>query len=364
MRKFNCFLLLVLFCFLIPGTVSATGRYHWFFNAYYNDNYYTNPENYQLLANQLYLPAHPRNTFSHQTKNKLLDLAALYSGRKIKAQQVNILSVESNQESIALGRSIFLNDDFQDSATLSPLPGVFLNADYQENNEDLVLEKNTNVRMEYQMNNRTLIRAEYGLTSKEWWNVKGIKLDNIDDDNDNDNDPVPQPGDENDPEEPKQEENTMVREAYFNQQQTLQGRLGISYRTSDNVTISADFIEGKDAGEKDFSTVFGVEYSAELGLLKYKYQRDFGSDNPQTLSGLELGYKDLATINASYKWQHPELLDSQNSAYTWDFGLNLNINELSSVSVGYQFKKEEGFDENISEPEPEENIKAQLEFKF
>ena len=363
MRKFNCFLLLVLFCVLIPGTVSAAGSYQWFFNAYYNENYYTNTENYQLLANRLYLPAHPRSAFSSQTKNKLLDLAALYSGRSIKAEQVNILSAESNVASIALDRSIFLADDFQDPFTLSPLPGVFLNADYQENNEDIILEKNTNVSMEYQMNNRTLIRAEYGLTSKEWWNVKGIKLDTIDDDND----PDPQPGNGNDPEEPKQDENIMVREAYFNQQQTLQGRLGISYRTSDNVTISADFIEGKDAGEKDFSTVFGVEYSAELGLLKYKYQRDFGSDNPQTVSGLELGYKDLATINASYKWENlnAELLDSQNSAYTWDFGINLNINELSSVSVGYQLiNKEEGFDDNISEHEPEENIKAQLEFKF
>ncbi len=360
MRKFNCFLLLILLCVLIPGTVSAAGRYQWFFNAYYNDNYYTNPENYQLLANQLYLPAHPRNTFSLQTKNKLLDLAALYSGRKIKAQQVNILSAESNPESIALDRSIFLNDDFQDSVTLSPLPGVFLNADYQENNEDPVLEKNTNISMEYQMNNRTLIRAEYGLTSKEWWDIKEIKLDNIDPPDPNPPTEPPQPGDEIDPEELKQ------KEAYFTQQQTLQSRLGISYRTSDNVTISADYIEGEDAGEKDFSTVFGVEYSAELGLLKYKYQMDFGSDNPQTVSGLELGYKDLATFNASYKWQNPELLDSQNSAYTWDFGLNLNINELSSVSVGYQLtnKKEDGFDENISEHEPEENIKAQLEFKF
>lgn len=361
MRKFNRFLLLILLCILIPGTVSAAGRYQWFFNAYYNENYYTNPENYQLLANQLYLPAHPRNTFSRQTKNKLLDLAALYSGRKIKAQQVNILSAESNPESIALDRSIFLNDDFQDSVTLSPLPGVFLNADYQENNEDLVLEKNTNISMEYQMNKRTLIRAEYGLTSKEWWDIKEIKLDNIDGDTEPNPPPAPsQPDEEIAPEEPNQ------KEAYFTQEQILQSRLGISYRTSDNVTISADYIEGKDAGEKDFSTVFGVEYSAELGLLKYKYQMDFGSDNPQTVSGLELGYKDLATFNASYKWQNPELLDSQNSAYTWDFGLNLNINELSSVSVGYQLinKKEDGFDENISEHEPEENIKAQLEFKF
>ncbi|MGB4372830.1 MAG: hypothetical protein WBI93_04585, partial [Halanaerobiales bacterium] len=100
----------------------------------------------------------------------------------------------------------------------------------------------------------------------------------------------------------------------------------------------------------------------DLGRVRYHYQLDRGNDNART-TGLELGFKDLATFNATYKIYNPETIEEQLNQ--WIFGIGLNLNDSSTLSFEYLWKQDNPAEDLVGEENKDEpDIKAKLEIKF
>lgn len=338
---------------------------------------------YKLESVNLRLPDIKSSIFNERAQNKLQDLALLY-GNEERNNIYNLLERDMTDQFSEYRLNVEEDVD-GNIILLNPLPGVSLNAEFDINEEDYTLEENTNISLNYWMNNRTLIRAEYGRENREWWDIRDIRLDNneknegIDygrgsgeDDGANEKDDETD-GHEDDNEDrignsdEKSFEEEYIKELILNEEKNETSRLGISYRTNDYLTISADYINDFTSLNRDYSTIFGLEYKDDLGSLRYHYQMDYGDDRGRE-TGLEFGYRDLATFNATYKIYDPKTIEEQISQLEnqWDFGLDLNLNELSTLSFEYQKqgKLSENLFAEVEDDEGESNIKAKLEIKF
>lgn len=358
---------------LYGQVLHAADTYQWSDNLYYDYdifNLFNQYSQYSLLDHELLLPDDDLKTFSIKAQKDLYDLAALYGRRDTdRVTHLDIPTDVKLKDSIYIDKPVTLEGEEgeKNTITFNPLPGVSVNAGFEKNQEDLKLETNTNISLNYQMNERTMIRAGYGLVSKEWWDVKKISLK--EDEPEETDKPLSNEdstAEEDLTNDEKPDEENLVEEVVYNAERSEEGRVGISYQTSDRVTISADYVENLFDDNEDFSTIFGVEYSDDGKSLKYKYKIDFG-ESKNTLTGLELGFKDLATFNASYKVLNPDELEDQLKESIWDFGVDLNLNDSSSLSLGYQIKNNETVNDSpelADEDKKEKNIKAQLEFRF
>ncbi|MFP4016743.1 MAG: hypothetical protein ACLFUI_06895 [Halanaerobiales bacterium] len=293
---------------------------------------------YDLESIDLRLPQSEQGVLNEESHDKLLDMLEIYGARD-EMKFENNLSLSNPDISNRTDRYRLNVEDNEGGNILSlnPLPGVSVNAGYDKDEEENSVRENTNISLQYWMNNRTSIRAEYGMENRAWWDIAEIKLED-------ENEVIDQP----------------KEEVTFNEERNETGRLGISYQANDHFTISADYIDSTSI-DKDYSTIFGVEYRDELGSVRYHYQVDFGDQKMQE-TGLEFGYKELATFNASYKLYDPEAIEEELNKAIWDFGLDLNLNEISTISLGYQLKQEDAlFDKD---EEDESNIQAQLKIQF
>lgn len=337
--------------------------------AYINDAFYNAYGDFSLTDYQLRLPKE-FSLFSPEARNELLNLAALYANRTIKIDKEFDLTTETEgrlEDAITINKPE--GEVTADSLVLTPLPGVLVNADFKQEKEDLTIEENTNISLQYWMNNRTLIRAEYDVASRKWWDVNEITLNDEDISDGSDDSGNDEPVNDGNDLEDGNSDGDIRQEVTFNKETNEKSRLGISYKTSDRITITADYLDEGEDGPSDFSTVLGVEYSDQNGLLRYHYQIDFDEMDFSTIkkmeSGVEFGINDLAIFNASYQLLNPTLLEDQLKESIWDFGLDLNLNDISSLSLGYQLKSnpEQSIELN-DKTEKESNIKAQLEIKF
>lgn len=365
--------LIVLILFFSSSLASAAENiniydHEYLYYVYINDTFYNSYGEFSLTDYQLRLPEREFSLFTPEAQNELLNLAALYANRTIKIDNELELTTETERRlEEALNISNSEGEMELESLVLTPLPGVLVNADFKQEKEELTIEENTNISLQYWMNNRTLIRAEYDLASRKWWDVNEITLNDEDGTNGDNGDDDPVNGSE-DPDGEDGDSGTR-QEVTFNKETNEKSRLGISYKTSDRITITADYLDEGEDGPSDFSTALGVEYTDQSGLLKYHYQIDFDEMDFSTIkkmeSGVEFGINDLAIFNTSYQLLNPTLLEDQLKESIWDFGLDLNLNDISSLSLGYQLKSnpEQSIELN-DKTEKESNIKAQLEIKF
>lgn len=300
---------------------------------------------YQLINYELTLPDDVKNFLSDKAQNELLHLAALYGGNRME-NEYKILD-NSRQQLEDTGIPIEVKEEKQDSINLYLTPEFHIDANYYEYNQEIKLEKTTNINLEYDLNNRTKIRA--GIVTWEDDSESEIindssKIDRWKDSSTENN----------------------IPEGDFNIENKASSRLGISYKTSNQVTLMADYINN-DNLENDYSTILGVAYNNDKGQLTYQYQVDFG-EKKQTINGLQLDLKDLATINASYKLLDPDMLAGTKESEwdsVWDFGVGFNLNEESVLSLGYQIKNKQPEELDLDpKEEKESNIQAKLEIKF
>lgn len=299
---------------------------------------------YDLESMDLRLPEIDMELLNTESQNKLINLISLYGSREnIKIDKESDLVSELDTDK-SKDYSLKVDNEVERKViSMNPLPGMSVNADYNKGEEDNKIKENTNISLKYWMNNRTLIRAEYGLENREWWNIQDIELENGEDSN-----TVP---------------GGNSQKVTFKEEKDETSSLGISFHTNDYITITADYVDSASI-EKDFSTIFGVEYKDEVGTVRYKYQVDFGEQKVQE-NVLEFGYKDLATFNATYKIFNPELIENQLKKSIWDFGIDFNLNDISTISLGYQWEQKELSDPFGNQGEDEEsNIQAQLKIKF
>ncbi|WP_041606035.1 hypothetical protein [Halothermothrix orenii] len=316
-------------------------------------------------------------SFSHEIREELIGLASRYSHRT-DSLPVNLQIYNLTSDQIHLKRnyseSVSLDEEAsKESIEFRLYPGIVINADYIQDELDSEIKSETNIGLIYKLNNRTYLTAEYGLESREWWDIHDIELESDEGEGDSSTGTGEQntSPDDGTSEDGTSKETVVDREQEepytYKKEETRKSRVGISYKTTDEVTISADYVsDGTDIGA--VTTVIGVEYDVEQGKLLYKYQYNFGDKSKQTTTGVEVDLNDLATLTASYKLLNFESLEENLKETIWDIGVDLNISDVSSLSVGYQLKDNDETDQshNVEDEDDieESNIKAELEIKF
>jgi hypothetical protein len=334
-----------------------------------NITYYHGYNALSLTDISLRLPeAEAFKSFSQKAQQKLIDLAARYGD----SGNVDYNFELNNSEKLLQVDNDSMNSDNSQLKRISftPIPDVKINANYDEEELDLQTMIKSNFNLNYKMNSKTMIRAGYGLSSRKGWNLDGNNLKPIksDDEKQGTGDQEPNTGDE--PENTGDSTNSDSRgeEAVFNNDVNQQSSFGISYQTSDNVTVSADYIHNKEfQGAEGKATILGVEYTEEEGKLKAQYQVNTSKDKKQTITGLELDLKDLATITASYKLLDPQYIKAKlNKESVWDFGLDISLSEVSTFSLGYQLIDNKIANEQLNEDlsAKESNINASFKINF
>ena len=297
-------------------------------------------------------------SFSQKAQQKLIDLANRYGDKG------NIdYNFELQQPDKPLSVSGTTSDKDTDLSKVSftPIPEVKINANYDEEELEQQTRIKTNFNLNYQMNNKTMIRAGYGLSTQKGWNLNSDRLETVPDDNDQDsNDDITN--------NPNEDNDSKDDETLFENEMNQESSVGISYQTSDNLTVSADYIHNKEfKGTEGKSTVFGVEYTDDEGQLKAQYQINTSEDKKQTITGLELDLKDLATITASYKLLDPQYIKNKlDKESVWDFGLDISLSEVSTFSIGYQLIDNKMTEEQLRDElgDKESNINASFKINF
>jgi len=290
--------------------------------------------------------------FSEEGRDQLLGIASQFDNQTA----VDDIDIDSEAFSIT-------GDGTAGNPGLHLLQDLTLDADYSEAVVDSKLEKETGLQLEYAINSRALIRAGYTLANKEWWEKQTLNTDGTSEASNTESDESNQLLDEN--AELLSVNNSS--ESVFIEEQDVRRSLGLAYRTSDQLTVSADYIENNEfdgySGDNEFqgnSTVFGLQYDDKMGSIRAIYQLNLGEDVRQQITGVELDFNNLATFSASYKLLNPEEIESALSSQTaWDLGLGVNLNENYGLNLGYEIIEDE--DEAT---DPETNISASFEINF
>jgi len=327
------------------------------FNTYAQESKKLNTE---IVSNSEDLSLPQEKRFSQSAREELLGIASRFDSED--AQNIEQFNFESNGFS-------FAETTLNNSQHLNLLTDLTLAANYSQTEDD-ELKTAAGFKLEYKLNSRTLIRAGYSLQNEEWWGVQ------------NNNDLAKQkPALENNGDSPaasaaedssldSESANNNFNRVYQNEVDSSRS-LGVAYRSSERVTLSADFIDNNEFGSyynEDWeisgdSTVFGLEYNYPEGsTIKARYQVDTSQDQDvtQRITGLDFAFNNLATFSASYKLldlkQLENTLTQQKTA--WDLGIGVNLNENYGVALGYELI------ESADQEESEKKIKASFEINF
>ena len=291
--------------------------------------------------------------FSEEGRDQLLGIASQFD------TQTDVDDIEIDSEAFSI-----TGDGIEANPGLELLQDLTLDADYSEAVVDSKLEKETDLQLEYAINSRALIRAGYTLANKEWWEKQTLNADGFSESSNSGSEDNTQLLDEN---AELLSINSNSSESVFIEEQDVRRSLGLAYRTSDQLTVSADYIENNEfdgySGDNEFqgnSTIFGLQYDDKMGSIRAIYQLNLSEDIRQQITGVQLDFNNLATFSASYKLLDPEEIESALSSQTaWDLGLGVNLNENYGLNLGYEIIENEN-----EETEPETNISASFEINF
>ena len=206
-----------------------------------------------------------------------------------------------------------INDiDSVQSMTFQPSSKLNINVGYNQEDKNEIIENKTAVEVNYTLDDKTAVRAGYEFQNVQEYDVGVNDLDTTD----------------------FLEGNSVLLE----DESTIDSRLGISYQTTENIRIFADYVYNDilmaEAGE---STVFGLEYNNKDSVIAAEYSIIEELNKQGRETGLSYQYEDLATFSASYKLLDPEKIENQlEQQQSWDFGVDFNLNQDSSFSIGLQ----------------------------
>jgi len=275
--------------------------------------------------------------FGTEYQDRLKELADRYG-----SSQNNLLDIVFTDEEIK-------DVEPTEQINIQPANNININVGYEQNENNIEVENKTALEVNYNIDEKTSVIAGY-----EFQNLQEFDggINNIDGDN-------------------------------MNEENNIDSRLGISYQTTDRIRIFADYVYNdillEEAGE---STVFGLEYNNNDSVIAAEYSiiEELNKQGRQT--GLSYQYENLATFSASYKLLDPEKIEDQlKQEKSWDFGVNFNLNEDSSFSLGVQVKEflntttEESTEDsenssasnettNETETDKETNVEASFQIKF
>ncbi|PTW03529.1 hypothetical protein C8C76_101170 [Halanaerobium saccharolyticum] len=314
------------------------------FNIYAQDADTTNTDSETEDLESLDLSQ--EKSFSESAREELLGIASQYES------STDIDDIEIDNSSFNL-----TGNGSQQNPGLQLLSDLNLNTDYNQQIIDDEIISETQLKLEYAINSRALIRAGYSLANHEWWELQAVNPTASD---------------------LESGQNTAINtdnilltpegsNRVYREEQESRRSLGLAYQTSDRFTVSADFIENNNLdsfnNNSDLnadSTVFGLEYNDPMGTIRASYQIDLNDELTQRITGVELDFNNLATFSASYKLLNPEDLESTLRSQTaWDLGLGVTFDENYGLNLGYELIED---DEN--EEESERNISASFEINF
>lgn len=325
------------------------------FNTYAQESKKLNTE---IASNSEDLNLSQEKKFSQSAREELLGIASQFDSED--AQNIEQLNFESNGFS-------FAETTLNNSQHLNLLTDLTLDTNYSQTEDDK-LKTAADFKLEYELNSRTLIRAGYSLQNEEWWDVQtNNDLSNQKPALESSGD-SPETSSTGDSSLDSESANNNFNRVYQNEVDSSRS-LGVAYRSSDRITLSADFIDNNEFGSyynEDWeisgdSTVFGLEYSYPEGsTIKARYQVDTAQDVTQRITGVDFAFNNLATFSASYKLldlkQLENTLTQQKTA--WDLGIGVNLSENYGVALGYELIESE------EQEESEKKIKASFEINF
>lgn len=288
--------------------------------------------------------------FSEEGRDQLLGIASQYDS------QTGINNIEIDSTTFNL-----TGNGIDNNPNLELLTDLTLDAEYSEAVVDDKFEKETDLNFEYAVGSRALIRAGYTLANTQWWDKQPAKSESTE----------TSENEENEEEDFLDEDvdflNLNSSESVFKEEQDIRRSLGLAYNTSDQLTLSADYIENNEfqayTGNREYSgnsTVFGLQYDDKMGTIKAMYQLNLSDDVTEQITGVELDFNNLATFSAAYKLLDPEQIESAlSSQRAWDLGIGVNLNEDYGLNLGYEMINDED-----DETEAETNISASFEINF
>lgn len=286
-------------------------------------------------------------SFSQSAREELLGIASQFDSAA--DEDIDSLNFESGSFSIT-------ETALDNSQHLNLLSDLSFDADYSKNEAEK-LETTADFKLEYSLNSRTLIRAGYSLLNEEWWDLQEDNLSTSAGKKEEDSAPVKATTEDNE-----------LKRVYQNELESSRS-LGLAYKSSERVTLSADFIDNNEFSSyyddnldlSADSTVLGVEYSYPEGsVIRARYQVDEAEGAIQKITGVDLAFNNLATFSASYKLLNPKEIEDKlvKEQTAWDLGLGVNLNENYGVALGYELIEAQ------DKEKAEQKIKASFEINF
>jgi hypothetical protein len=158
-------------------------------------------------------------------------------------------------------------------------------------------------------------------------------------------------------------------------------KVGINYQTSQQTSVFADYLEKRSADEdKLTTTAVGLEYNNDSGKITMQYQVENSENEESSSAGIELGLSDFAKLKAIYTMVNKNsTLDGEDGekleegpdlkSQSLDLGLDLYVNEDTSVKLGYQLADEDKKQGDLGDEDLLDKIKPKaadikLEIKF
>lgn len=253
-------------------------------------------------------------TFGSQYQSRLKELADRYGDN-----QTNLLDVVFAEEEIS-------SEDRNNENIINEIvSNVNVNLGYDQfNNRDSAA-----VEVNYDVDSRTSVRAGY-----EFHNVNDDYNSNFD-----------------------KENNYINGDNMILDENNVDSRLGISYQTTENIKIFADYLYNDILEQSGESTVFGLQYNNRDSRISAEYSIINELQKQGSSTGLSYQYEDLANFSASYRLLNSEdLTDQLQEEKTWDFGVDFNLNEDSSFSIGLQVINAEYIQDNNDQDDSDTGI--------
>ncbi|ADL13659.1 hypothetical protein [Acetohalobium arabaticum] len=224
---------------------------------------------------------------------------------------------------------------------LAVLPGVLVDGSYELTEGRM--DSNLGFDIDYKLNHRLNLNAGYYLTGEQksdGYNLAGMdstdkKLDSSEESMEN-----------------------------------IQ-KIGIDYDTSERTSVFANYFKEDSADDEATTTVVGVKYNDDAEQIAFQYQIEELEEKRLNSTGVEIGINDFAKLKAIYTMIDDEAgdkvgKDSNFESKLLDLGLDLYVNDDTSVKLGYQLsdKNEADGSQEIWESLKPKEANVELEFKF
>ncbi|MFW5789801.1 MAG: hypothetical protein ACOCWE_00980 [Bacillota bacterium] len=315
--------------------------------------------------------------FSDEGQEKLFALASQFGEEQYEEDE--LFSMAQNSEGVRDLREILQLNGSDDSKINLPFGReASISADQRFGDNERGNQSLTSFNLSYDMNPNMTIRTGIGQksgSSQEDNNETDSVEDDLIDEANEESDIVSATSLDKSDDNQNSESNVDSAEeaerieSEFVEQLNEMAQLGFSYQPANNLFVSADYISDNIfSPSTGSSTVFGLEYQDNAGNIRASYQIDNYEEMKQTITGLELDLLDLATLSTSYKlFDINNLQDTLENQGGWelDIGLDLNVTDSSSLSIGYQMLDNMSTAGQIPDLEQvESNVQASFEIRF